>query len=328
MKHTLIVISNRATISSEGLIAQLHSGDNYEVTTMRTANSDYEALLARTIRLIVRANSAARARAGRARAQRCAALFAQEQHALPEPERMKSVSGEKQASSGRLSWYSDLDVLGLDEVELLKDADHEQRDHAGLEEVELPEGLLQRQGDERRAGAVLRRATGGAGQLGHSRLFRAQCVGNWRDVRGAGSGCAPAARHACPYGSYRRRAATPSPWDAPSSRRGIGRACKSRAGLQVKNGPVLWGKDHARSVRAMRSRGVEPTLRRLRRRCHLHWLSLAQANGGEPVRTWICTFAPPQKESNESAVQPIERSSAVNENPVFVLHALKPACID
>ena len=85
-----------------------------------------------------------RARAGRARAQRCAALFEQEQHALPEPERMKSVSGEKQASSGRLSWYSDLDVLGLDEVELLKEADDEQRDHAGLEEVELPEGLLER----------------------------------------------------------------------------------------------------------------------------------------------------------------------------------------
>jgi len=122
----------------------------------------------------VRANSAARARAGRARAQRCAALFEQEQHALPEPERMKSVSGEKQASSGRLSWYSDdLDVLCLDEVELLKEADDEQRHHAGLEEVELPEGLRERRGDERRARAVLRRVTGGAGQLGHSRSCRA-----------------------------------------------------------------------------------------------------------------------------------------------------------
>ena len=65
--------------------------------------------------------------------------------------------------------------------------------------------------------------------------------------------------------------------DGPASQ---GRACKSRAGL-------LWGKDHARSVRAMRSRGVEPTLRRLRRRCHL----TGSSNGGEPVRTWICTFA-------------------------------------
>jgi len=288
---------------------------------MRTANSDYEALLARTIRLIVRANSAARARAGRARAQRCAALFAQEQHALPEPERMKSVSGEKQASSGRLSWYSDLDVLGLDEVELLKDADHEQRDHAGLEEVELPEGLLERQGDERRAGAVLRRATGGAGQLGHSRLFRAQCVGNWRDVRGAGSGCAPAARHACPYGSYRRRAATPSPWDAPSSRRGIGRACKGRCksrtglcygarttrGACARCGAEVWSPPCA-------AFGGDVTF-------------TGSSNGGEPVRTWICTVRL-AKESNESAVQPIERSSAVNENPVFVLHALKTACID
>ena len=102
--------------------------------------------------------------------------------------------------------------------------------------------------------------------------------------------------------------------DGPASQ---GRACKSRAGL-------LWGKDHARSVRAMRSRGVEPTLRRLRRRCHLHRLKQRRRTG-----THVDLYIPPvEKESNESAVQPIERSSAVNENPVFVLHALKPACID
>ena len=103
--------------------------------------------------------------------------------------------------------------------------------------------------------------------------------------------------------------------DGPASQ---WRACKSRAGL-------LWGKDHARSVRAMRSRGVEPTLRGLQRRCHLHRLKQRRRTGTH-VDLYISRMS--QKESNESAVQPIERNSAVNEDPVFVLHALKPACID
>ena len=198
---------------------------------------------------------------------------------------MKSVSGEKQASSGRLSWYIDLDVLGLDEVELLKEADDEQRDLAGLEEVELPEGLLERRGDERRARAVLRRVTGGAGQLAAGRLFRAQCAANGRGVRGVGSGCAPTAGRACPSGPYRRCAATPSPRDAPSSRRGIGRACKGRCKSRT---GLCYG---ARTTRGACARcGAEV------------WSPpcvafsgdvtfTGSSNGGEPVRTWICTFA-------------------------------------
>ena len=99
--------------------------------------------------------------------------------------------------------------------------------------------------------------------------------------------------------------------DGPASQ---GRACKSRAGL-------LWGKDHARSVRAMRSRGVEPTLRGLWRPC----VSIAQATA-ENIRGSVHCAWP--QESNESRVQPIKGSSAVNEDPVFVLRALTPACID
>ena len=41
MKKVLITISNSATISSEGLIAELHNVWSYENTTMRRANSDY-----------------------------------------------------------------------------------------------------------------------------------------------------------------------------------------------------------------------------------------------------------------------------------------------
>ena len=96
------------------------------------------------------------------------------------------------------------------------------------------------------------------------------------------------------------------------------REATSRAGLP-------WCKDHARSVRAMRSRGVEPTLRGLWRPC----VSIAQATA-ENIRGSV--YFPPvftqQKESNESPVQRIKGSSAVNEDPVFVLQALTPACID
>jgi len=41
MRKVLIAISNSATISSEGLIAELHNVWSYENTTMRRANSDY-----------------------------------------------------------------------------------------------------------------------------------------------------------------------------------------------------------------------------------------------------------------------------------------------
>ena len=123
-----------------------------------------------------------------------------------------------------------------------------------------------------------------------SRRSRGRSIGHAPDVYSSRSPRYPARAHAPHQGVSEQ-----TPW----------REATSRAGLP-------WCKGHARSVRAMRSRGVEPTLRGLWRPC----VSIAQATA-ENIRGSVhCACA---KESNQSRVQPIKGSSAVNEDPVFVL---------